>query len=47
MAVRIIIEEDNRKQVEITLEPEHHDDKEWEEICYQLGCEVAREIANP
>jgi len=45
MAIRIIIEEDAERQVEMTLEPEHHDDKEWEEVCYQLGCAVAMEIA--
>ena len=43
MAIEIIVKDDSGKQVEITLELEN--DQNWEEICYQVGCQVAREIA--
>lgn len=45
MAMTIIVKEDDGDQVEITLDPECHDDGEWEEVCYQIGCSVARELA--
>jgi len=44
MAITIIVKEDDGDQVEITLDPECHDDGEWEEVCYQIGCSVAREL---
>jgi|GEM_PF-1437239 len=43
MAIEIIVKDDSGKQVEITVDLEN--DQNWEEICYQAGCEVAREIA--
>ena len=43
MAIEIIVKDDSGKQVEITVELEN--DQNREEICYQVGCEVAREIA--
>ncbi len=43
MAMKIIIEYDNEKQVEISVELD--EDKNWEEVCYQIGCKVAREVA--
>ena len=46
MAITIIVKEDNGDQVEITLDPERHDDGDWEEVCYQIGCSVSRELAN-
>lgn len=45
MAVKIIIESDDDRQVEITLDPEQYDDREWEEVCYEIGCSVSRELA--
>ena len=43
MAITIIIKDDSGKQVEISVELEN--DQNWEEVCYQLGCQVAKEIA--
>ena len=43
MAMTIIIKDNHGKQVEISVELD--DDKNWEEKCYQIGCEVAREMA--
>ncbi len=43
MAMTIIIKDEHGNQVEISVEPA--DDKNWEEKCYQMGCEVAREMA--
>jgi hypothetical protein len=43
MAMSIIIQDEHGKQVEISVE--FDDDKKWEEKCYQVGCEVAREMA--
>ncbi len=45
MAMTIIIKDDHGKQVEISVELA--DDKNWEEKCYQIACEVAREMAKP
>jgi len=45
MAMKIIIESDDNRQVEITLDPEQYDDREWEEVCYEIGCSVSRELA--
>jgi len=45
MAIKIIIEDDDGRQAKsITVDGEHHDE-DWEEECYQLGCEVAKEVA--
>jgi hypothetical protein len=43
MAIEIIVKDDSGKQVKMTVELEN--DQNWEEICYQVGCQVAREIA--
>jgi hypothetical protein len=43
MATEITIKNDNGRQVEITVELEN--DQNWEEKCYQVGCQVAKEIA--
>ena len=43
MAITIIIKDDHMKQAEISVELEN--DSDWEEICYRLGCQVARELA--
>jgi len=45
MAMTIIIKDDDGKQVETTLDFDEHHDRDWEEVCYQLGCAVAREVA--
>ncbi len=43
MAMSIIIQDEHGKQVEISVELD--DDKNWEEKCHQIGCEVSREMA--
>jgi hypothetical protein len=43
MAITIIIKDDHRNQAEISVELEN--DEDWEEICYRLGCQVARELS--
>ena len=43
MAITIIIKDDHRKQAEISVELGN--DADWEETCYRLGCQVARELA--
>jgi len=45
MAMTIIVKKDDGDQVEMTLDPECHDDGNWEEVCYQIGCSVSRELA--
>jgi len=45
MAVTIIMRKDDGDQVEMTLDPESCDDSDWEEVCYQMGCRVARKLA--
>ncbi len=45
MAMTIIVKEDGGDQVEMKLDPECHADSEWEEVCYQTGCWVSRELA--
>jgi hypothetical protein len=45
MAVTIIMKKDDGNQVEMTLDPECCDDSDWEEVCYQKGCDVARKLA--
>jgi hypothetical protein len=46
MTIQIIVKEDIGDQVEMTLDPSCYADSEWEEVCYQIGCAVARELAN-
>lgn len=43
MAITVIVKDNHGKQVEISVELD--DDMSWEEKCYQMGCEVAREMA--
>ena len=45
MAMKIIQIDDNGNQEEILMDVEIQD-KDWEESCYQLGCRVARALAN-
>jgi hypothetical protein len=47
MAITIIMKKDDGDQVEMTLGPECCDDTDWEEVCYQIGCKVARRLATP
>ena len=37
MAMKIILESEGEKQVEITLDPSEYDDKDWEKICDEIG----------
>ena len=45
MTMKIILESDGENQVEITLDPSEHDDKEWEKVCDETGNNVSRELA--
>jgi hypothetical protein len=44
MAIKIILMDDNGNQEKILMD--EIQDKDWEENCYQLGCKVARAVAN-
>ena len=45
MTMKIILESDGEKQVEITLDPSKYDDKDWEKVCDATGNNIAREAA--
>lgn len=45
MAMTIIIKDDDGKQVEMTVDFDEYHDREREEVCYQLGCAIARKVA--
>ena len=45
MAIRIILIDDNGNQWKTLLDVEIQDTY-WEENCYQLGCRIARAVAN-
>jgi len=45
MAMKIILIDDNGNQGKTLMDVEIQD-KDWEENCYQLGCRVARAVAN-
>lgn len=45
MAMKIILESEGKKQVEITLDPSEYDDKDWEKVCDEIGDNVSRELA--
>ena len=45
MAMKIILECEGRKQVEISFDPSEYDDKDWEKVCDQIGNNVSRELA--
>jgi hypothetical protein len=45
MAMKIILELEGKKQVEITLDPSEYDDRDWEKVCDEIGNNVSRELA--
>lgn len=45
MAMKIILECEGEKQVEITFDPSEYDDRDWEKVCDQIGNNVSRELA--
>lgn len=45
MAMKIILECEGEKQVEINLEPSEYDDRDWEKVCDQIGNNVSKELA--
>ena len=45
MTMKIILESDGAKQVEITLDPSKYNDKDWEKVCDATGNNIARESA--
>jgi hypothetical protein len=45
MAMKIILESEGEKQVEIALDPSEYDDKDWEKVCDEIGNNVSRELA--
>lgn len=45
MAIKIILVDDSGNQGKTVLNVEIQD-MDWEENCYQLGCRVARAVAN-
>ena len=44
MAIKIILEEEGKKQVEIALDPSQYEDNEWEKVCHEIGNKVSREL---
>ena len=45
MTMKIILESDGEKQVEINLDPSKYNDKDWEKVCDETGNNIAREAA--
>jgi hypothetical protein len=45
MTMKIILESDGEKQVEISIDPSKYDDKDWEKVCDKTGDNISREVA--
>jgi len=45
MAIKIILEWEGKKQVEMPLDPSEYDDKDWEKVCDETGNNVSKELA--
>ncbi len=45
MAMKIILEWEGKKQVEIPLDPSEYDEKDWEKVCDEIGNNVSKELA--
>ncbi len=45
MAIKIILTDDSGNQGKTLMDVEIQD-MDWEENCYQVGCKVARAVAN-
>ena len=45
MAIKIILEWEGKKQVEMRLAPSEYADKDWEKVCDKIGDNVSRELA--
>jgi len=45
MAIKIILEWEGKKQVEMSLDPSEYADKDWEKVCDETGNNVSRGLA--